>query len=296
LAAALIVLLPACLFSGPEKGVSVKALSADLVFGVPPLPEPVGAPNTPVPDDFIPVISNGFSLPPPPPPPTKERCPEADPTDFPDAAPSTITTRPKAGSYEWVVGGYQMVNNTRAGFPTFHNRQVFGVEGTSTGAEGVDTFNFTVREPELTFGSSNRFEKTFEVRSDGLYLIQLTRVDGEGNRVSFNPSPAIQYLTLPVIIGDDIGGSGVDPTTLEAMTLEGTVMRRHRPDACGKFIDSWLVEAVEEVRTLSGTSTKRYHYSIATGLGGLIVYEHIESPVEEPELVIDARIGQLSPS
>lgn len=295
---AIAVLLPAC-FSNPERGVSVKALSADLVFGVPPLPEPVGAPNVdPVPDDPTEVTVSGPDLPPPPPPPTPERCPEADPTDFPDAAPTRVTTRPQEGSYEWVVEGFQIVNGQRTGFPNFHNRLVLAVEGTATGEEAVDTFRFTTREPELTFGSQNQFERTFEVRSDGIYLTQITRIDGDGNRFSFSPQPAILYLTLPVIIGDEIGGSGVDPTSLEAMTLEGAVVRRHRADACGEFVDSWLVEAKEEITTITGgTREKTYHYAIATGLGGIIIFEHIETPVEDPTLVIeDAHIGQLSPS
>lgn len=294
-----LTLMGACV-QPPESGVSVRAVAADLIFGIPPLPEPVEPPNidtTPDEPTGVVRIGDGPSPPPPPPPPPRELCPVAPPTEFPDEAAPTVvgSNRPQAGQYLWVVNGYQDVPDLgRMGLPTTTNRVIVGVE--ESGVAGGE-FSFTTREREIVFGSQRTIEQTFRVEPQaGIWLTQIVTIDSQGNRASFNPQPEILYLSMPAKLGDTVDTVGIDPLSQEVLRHEGTLIRRHRVDACGEVIDSWLVQATQEFTSVTQQRpSKTYNYAIGTQFGGIIVFEHVETPPNDPDLVFDARIGQTAP-
>lgn len=282
-----------------RSGVSVKSLAANLVFGVPPLPESVPPPNIDlVPDEPIGITTLGTpkktpaKIPPFTPTPA---CPEAAPTEFPEREATTdVPARPKEGSYRWVVAGEQATASGTFKLPEFVQRNITSVTGAGQGE-----FSFAATERELVVGSSTIVTSYFEVvPDDGIYLTKIVRKTGTRERV-LAPTPPILYLPLPVRIGLPVSSVGVSESGAfgEVLRHTGTVKGRHRVDACGKVIDSWLVEGTQEFVSSEGGSTqKKYNYGIATQLGGFIVFEHVESPSSSPSLLFDARLGQVEPS
>jgi hypothetical protein len=76
-------------------------------------------------------------------------------------------------------------------------------------------------------------------------------------------------------------------------------------DACGTLIDAWLVIAKQTYAAGDDSVPSKFHYAIAPHFGGLIVFEHIESPcasattegpcTNEPQLIYDTNVGQAEP-
>ena len=292
----LLVLLSGCV-ERPRSGVSVKGLSADLVFGIPPVEEPATPANINTePENPLPVLSSSerprFG---PGPTPDLDRCPQAGATDFPkEEASTSVNKLPKDGRYLWVISGEQETSVGTVALPQFVNRQIVN----SGVNEATGTRMFTTRERELVFGSERILEQTFEVvQDDGIYLASHRFKDAEDRTVAvFNPSPDILFLPLPALSGAELNTTGIDPTTQESLTHSGFIRGRQRVDACGEVIDSWQVEARQEFISLQGEDyTRKYHYSIATQLGGFIVSENIEAPEEEPTFKMNARVGQVEP-
>jgi hypothetical protein len=313
---ALVVLGAACGSGAAESGVNVKQVATDLTYGIPkPVPPAAPANTNPIPDDPLPVLRGVGpvkpSLPPVGPPP--EVCPKAPPTVFPPAATTEITgDKPKAGEYLWKIEGKQKVSGIgQFGLPPFSRRQISDVKTTEQG------YSFVVAEREQTFGSRYTVKSTYEVRKTGtvsgqepagLYLTRVERIhptDKNGN-TTFDPSPAILLLPTPTTIGAKIDSVGVDPTSLEVLRNTGTVTKRVRVDACGRPVDAFYVEGIQQFAGFDGNTTRRkFDYGIASALGGLPVVEHIESPCvdaggacakDSVDFRMDAHIGQLTPS
>ncbi len=287
----------------PVSGVSVKSLAADLVFGIPELPEAVPPPNTDLsPDQPLGVIGTRGSTPqfpggPVPPPPPE--CKEAEPTDFPEQeAPTVVQGTPKEGFYKWVVASEQQVQGV--GPVVSHGFVERSIKDVEIVRGGV--VQYTTVEQDLVFGAQRVVEQTYEVRQgagqsdEGIYLVRRSSKTGTANPKEFVPTPAILMLDLPAKIGNTSNGTGVDPNTQEVQIQEGLVTKRHRVDVCGKVIDTWFVDAQQEFRSVTGeTTNKQYDFAVATGMGGFIAFEHTESPRMNPRLKIDARLGQIEP-
>jgi len=206
---------------------------------------------------------------------------------------------PKEGFYKWVVATEQQVQGVG---PTqshsFHERSIEDVEIIRGGI-----IRYTTVEQDLVFGAQRKVRQTYEVRQgagqsdEGIFLTRRSSQTGNKPPEEFVPTPAILMLDLPVKIGNSSNGSGVDPNSLEIQQQEGLVTKRQRVDACGTVIDSWFVDAQQTFTARTGERTTRnYDFAIATGLGGFIVMEHIESPFPNPRFKADARLGQINPS
>lgn len=318
LVAGLGLLLGACTVDSPRSGVGVRSLATELVYGIPPTPQPAAPANTdPIPDDPKPVevgdLGDAETVEPdddsenePEPEPPSEACPEAPPTEFPDApARSAVEGQPEPGEYTWRYDGEQEVTGLgRVPLPNGVPRHIQDLEETDEG------FTFTMVEPDLAFGSQDTVFTTYEVRNkvqeDGIYLTQIVRENDRGDQREFNPSPAVQILPLPVVPETEIDSVGVDPSTFQTLRHTGVVKERRRVDACGELVDGWFVDAAQEsVNPTSGEQTQRnYDYTVATQMGGMLVFEHVATPcamndeggcTNEPSFVFDARLGQLEP-
>ncbi len=332
LALILAVVTPACA-RRPQAGVNVKPLTTDLSFGVPEVDDKGAPPPNTSPSADEPVVvsdfggfSQGGDVPSPPPPPAAPvtDCPQAPPTKFPrQAAPTEISAPPQAGRYEYRVDGKQQVQQ----LGTVPLPRVIVKTVRTPGARG-NNFNFTITEREIVFGSSAEVTQTFQVRQaegaveeNGVFLTKIERkVGAQGQTRVFQPQPPIQYIPLPVTIGSPGVGyaearvptpqmdtTGVDPSSLETLRHRGTVTQRMTVDACGEPLQAFLVDATQEFVSQDGTATTRdYNYGVATHYGGLIIFEHVESPCRAQnqqgactppgDLIFDSRIGQTAPT
>jgi len=308
-----VVVMSACV-KRPQSGVSLKALTADLVFGIPPVAEPATPSNfgDTLVEEGLGVISVGSKKPKfdPTPEPQGGDCPEAPSTSFPEAATTSVASVPLVGGYRWVVSGSEEVSGIgTVGKGPYTQRSVSDVRKI-----GPQSFEFTVQEAELRFGSSTVVKNFYRVAQDGdetledgIYLIKVVRELPSGAKNTFLPTPPVQILPLPVGVGADgnpvpsggeIDSVGVDQTfgKLEVLRHRGTVLPRQRIDACGEIIDSWFVDGDQEFTSTKGDSyTRNYDYNVATQLGGLIIAEKIESPTVSPKLFLTSRIGQATP-
>lgn len=289
------VLLPACV--RPRAGVGVKALAADLIFGIPPVAEPVTPPNTSsTPAEPLGVVSTDDSRPrlrPTTTPPPREECPEADATEFPDEEASTsVEQAPFMGNYKWMVVGTQEVPQlgTYDLSQRKYSRQIRNV----TYNPAAGTFFFETVEEEVVFGSTTKVISRWEVRpTEGIFLVRLTHERPNTSPATFNPSPAVLYLPLPVRIGATIKSVGIDPVSQQVLEHDGQVLPRQHVDACGDLVDSWYVDARQVNTSSRGRSGRDYNYGIATQLGGFIVFEEVET--DDKRLKFTARLGQTRP-
>ena len=131
----------------------------------------------------------------------------------------------------------------------------------------------------------------------GLVLISERAVDGNGaNQGSFNPSPPLLYLPLPVAAGNSWTSTGVDATSGETRRIDGVVNERASIDACGTMLDGWRVEISETRATPTGAVLIDYQAVVSTELGGVIIAEEFVAD-DGAGTVVDAdyRRGQVEP-
>lgn len=313
-ALALTLLFSACLKT-PPPGVQVGTEVAGLVFGVPPLPEPV----FPAAFEEPPVEEAPSPKPlvkPPPPPPPKIVCPTAKESAQPEReADTSVVGLPAEGLYRWKFkfAATNTAGETETGTDlTGFYKGIGGIRRLSATTAPVISSRFTVGEYQLRGRNPSFVLTEFEVRqnqppqtSDGIFLTRIDRVDLTTGEESppFQPDNGVKFLPLPVKQGDPVlqpnndANVGIDPNTQQVLKLTGTVAKRHRVDVCGTIIDSWLVEATMEFIDTAGNAYQiKYDYSIATQFGGWIAYEHIESPETNPSVIIDQNVGELEPS
>lgn len=312
-----LLLLPACLKEGSH-GIGMKRVTSDLIYGVPPLSEIAAPPGAipQIPDSVEPEVDFTSSFRPSSRPPPVERCPEAGPNDFPEeAAPNTVTAKPKEGLYVWKLQGTQNV----APFPfpfrlaSFMDRSVEEVQDDSL-SPTID-FTFVTKERDPSLNSRTIITQNFRVDQTnpsqqlrGVLLTRVHRDNQDGTEDEFLPNPPIQFLPLPIQVGpasafDTTGVDVRDPTVIKTLTHRGFVKERKRVDACGEVVDSWLIEAEQIIGAGASSSRRKYHYSIAPHFGGLIVFEHVQSPCRvesegkcpDADLVYDTNIGQTEP-
>jgi hypothetical protein len=306
--AAVVLVATAC-GSPPRSGVNVKSLGTDLVYGVPPTVAPAPPANTAAkPENPLGTeIFTGESGPTPTLAPGSGAgpCPEASLTDAPPPTTSSVESRPKRGVYRWVYDGTREIagGHQIKIFP-FADRAIQNVKAAGDG------FEFTAVEKDI--GSNDTVYTTYEVRDPkgqtdaaGVYLTQIQRA-GPQRQTTFSPAPAVLILPLPAQIdGSTFRSVGVDPISQEALTHTGTIVERKRVDACGDWVDGWLVDAAQTfVRADGGADERNYDYAVATQFGGMLVFERVQSPCapdennkcsEEPALAFEAHLGQESP-
>ena len=269
----------------PESGVAVKAVTAGLVFGVPPLPEPVAPPGfeiveeqktpSPSPTKAAPVVQKPVQ-------PPQESCPKASDQTFPEEeATTSVKGLPKEGLYRWRT--------------TITTTNAQGVTQTSTSDNGkgiggikqltATDSRFWVGEFRVRGGRFRVVVQEFEIvqdggNDDGIFLTRINEYDSldDTTATSFTPEPSIKVLPLPVRAGLTLGDSnaGVDGTSLAVLRQTGTITGRKRVDVCGVVIDSWFVDGDQQYTAPSGTSYSiDYNYSVATQFGGYIAFENI---------------------
>jgi len=310
----LMIIFTACA-RRPESGVNVRALTADLVFGIPPVAEPAAPPDL-VPGDNPPIRSGGstrlfernqtpFVA------PGAEPCPEAAPDEFPDEVASTdVPVLPKAGKYRWVTDGTQKLpSGDSFALAKFSELTIQTVETRGFG------HSFETVTRSLT-GGGDKVTQVWEVRTTppanallpddrGVYLKSIEE-DRSGQVSSFVMSPPLLFLKLPVApgagtgefdtIAQDENGSGA------TLRHTGITLRQVDVDACGTKVRGWFMDAEQEYIKPGVGAPERYlrnyDYAIATQMGGILIMEHVERtvpPAQEPDLVFDSRIGQVEP-
>jgi hypothetical protein len=308
------LLLAACA-ERPRPRVGVKNVAAELVFGIPPVEEPL-APAGVFPDTLEEIedsdtqegkfLSPIDSRPPPP------RCAAAGPNDFPETeSPPTIQGKPKEGSYLWKIERL-LTRSPLLKTTQFDQRRI---EGVVTDAAASQNFRFkrVARDP----GAPTRIE-TLWFRVDnttapplqGLFLerIDWDNPDDSAPAVTLDPEPNLMFLPTPVQQGpqNTFDTVGVAAGSFGTIQHRGYVKERQRVDACGKVIDSWFIDG-EQVFTFSGGSQRRnFDYSIATQFGAMIAFEHVQAPCSQnnadgtctpkADIEYDAGLGQTEPS
>ncbi len=292
-----IVALSGCL-KIPPSGVAVRAVTADLVFGVPPLPEPVAPPGFGLfeeEEEATPSPSPTGKRPKPPEPP-KEPCPTAAEQTFPEEEASTsVRGLPKEGLYFWKSN---LINLLESG------GTVKGVGGARRTSPNNSEFRIGEVNVRGTTTSTQRFfVQEFIViqdggSGDGIFLTRMTQYRDLNDQTGtdFSPDPAIKIFPLPVRAGLTLGegNAGVDGTSFAVLKQTGTVTGRKRVDVCGVVIDSWFVDGMQEYVAPTGRSYSiDYDYSVATHLGGFVAFERtIESARQITE---ERNIGRLEP-
>lgn len=292
------VVLSACV-RPPGSGVNVKALAADLVFGVPQVAEPVAPPNIDVaPAEELGIVTDSEFR-------DKLKAPATTPAvacpsaEFGAAAPLASTTLqgiPKEGTYRWKAEGYERYNfgsvsqGERVTQPGTFISHAVTVQ--KVGSDSVD-FRYTTVQRELKFGGVTT-RLVYEVTNSGgtadgpgLYLTEITQNPGPRQQ-TFKMNPRLQLMGFPVGGGQLISSKSVNSENFDVLEIEGLVLgKRRRLDACGDVIDAWEVDATakftySQAGSDSTSSTREvtydWDYAVWTNQGALIVWEHTESP------------------
>lgn len=324
----LAVVVTACV-QAPPPSVGLKPLSADIVFGIPPLDEPVALPDATGPRGRISIAEPLRPI--PPAPPETIDCDQALYNEVEKQADeATVVGQPQEGTYKWVDDGYVKAgdfgNITLAGLSERSIVDVkkaagspqdftYRIEQTeSLGGQGF-TLDFEVirsrpKPPPVT--NQVYYETTSKNSLNGIYLTAVTTTDQNGQEQQFIMSPAVLYLPIPVPIGVTFTTTSSNPDQLVTFKHEGRVTQRPgtdspraRFDACGELIEGWWVDGFQ---TFSfggalGTTTRNYDYAIATQYGGMLIAEELVVPCDwdggkctnEPDLVYKSHIGQIEP-
>ena len=324
-------------------GVDVKALAADLVFGIPPLPEAVAPPDTFTdPTDPKPLQRGaganrdfrgrrefaGFA---------GGECPAAPEDEFPDEVASTsVPSMPKEGAYKWAVKGSQTLRDGSVfELPTIVTRQIQNVRKRDFG------HSFETVQNEMVAGSGAKITQFWEARTTppetgqrdvrGLYLTVIQSKRGSDAATEFDPNPDLMFLKIPVVTGaapvgppppaalpvpvdrpanpttpnGQLDTVGSDPTG-ESIRHRGTILEQVDIDACGEKTRGWFVNAEQEITSRKDPTTndpapaenyvRNYDYVVSTNMGGIVIFEYVETPAESPVLTYEANIGQLEPT
>jgi hypothetical protein len=131
----------------------------------------------------------------------------------------------------------------------------------------------------------------------GISLLKLQRVDAAGNSSELSFSPAVLYLPLEIVPGEEFNSVGIDPRSGSVLQNQAKVVKRERVDACGEVVDGWTVESTQ---TFSGTGQtappRTYRYIIAPQLGGIIISEEIHTAGPQGNTDVTLSLGQVKPA
>ncbi len=131
----------------------------------------------------------------------------------------------------------------------------------------------------------------------GISLMKLQRVDKAGNTSELTFSPAVLYLPLEVVPGEEFNSVGIDSRTGSVLQHQAKVVKRDRVDACGEVVDGWVVESTQTFSSGAQTAPPRtYRYIVAPQLGGLIISEELHINTGAGTTDVTLSLGQLNPS
>jgi hypothetical protein len=131
----------------------------------------------------------------------------------------------------------------------------------------------------------------------GISLLKLQRVDAAGNSSELTFSPAVLYLPLDVVPGEEFNSVGIDPRTGSVLQNQAKVLKRDRVDACGEVVDGWVVESTQTFSGSGQTAPPRtYRYVVAPQLGGIIISEEFHTATPQGTTDVTLSIGQLKPA
>ena len=326
-----LLVLVACV-KPAEPGVAVKTLQADIVFGVAPpgdaTPPSVAPTIIEIEEGSLPEPTTPARRPVSPRPPALS-CPDALETAFPEqVAGADVTVGPEVGRYRWKIGGATNIDGNRLPLGGFVTRRIRNVSSVTTSPNRLSdppnesltrTFTFELVDDAPNGGTA---VSTYEVRSNpsqqtitspagtlqvgepqrGVSLAKVTLYDAKGAATgAFTPTPAVTILPLQVAAGSPFTSVGVDTTTGSTLVHQATVGQRVPVDACGEMIDGWQVSAQQVFTNAAGqTAAVSYTYTIATQLGGMLIYEKTGPPANAPNAgaanVVELNIGQLHPT
>jgi hypothetical protein len=131
----------------------------------------------------------------------------------------------------------------------------------------------------------------------GISLMKLQRVDAAGNSSELSFTPAVLYLPLEVVPGEEFNAVGIDTRTGSVLQNQAKVVKRERVDACGDVVDGWVVEATQTFQGAGQASPPRtYRYIVAPQLGGIIISEEIHTATAQGNTDVTFSLAQLKPS
>jgi hypothetical protein len=323
-ALAAVALLATSCVQQAEPGVQVKALEADLVFGVKPLARavppanfPIAAapPALPLPPLTAPVDGSSVGE---PPLTVAQPCPKARIGSFPkEAAGLNVlpSDRPALGSYRWMRSGSRQGPETLGytipitGSERRLVRNLVATSATKFSYETVQT-DLVSRETVVTTwqvttnGTSTAGQVPDVVPARppsageperGVVIKKIVRSDAKGTVTStFTPQFGLLVLPLTVRAGDSFTSTAVDPVSFQTLQFQGTVQPMQRLDACGELVEAWPVKGT---LTFTGarTDTADYTAYVAPQLGGLLVGEVLNQTAAAGFLKATWTIGQVIP-
>lgn len=287
-------LLTACVSRPDPLEVGTKEIVADVEFGgrkpraVPPPPALNLDPGFPL---LIQPPRRGTTFTPPSIPPPRGPCPSANPLSAPRfEAQSRAPLPPVEGSYRFRnTGGFENTEDgvtTKGTFPATTVRIIKEVTKQSDGS-----FGFKISESM----DDAVTETLFEVVPDspvsermGVFVRQIATQGGD----SFSPLPPIRQLAFPTAPDIEWDSVGSDPLSQWTMRFHARVglelpdgpdpdslpdaRFKQRIDACGEFIDTWLVQIKDgEIIGVDTEIKFKAVYAFAPQYGGLAVMEDI---------------------
>lgn len=299
------VAMSAC--AGPEAPIDVgaKTVPIDLLLGrkvkkvaeapVPPLllPTPRFVPIGGV-GDSSPTTSTTMPAEPPGP------CPEADPLDVPaDIAENRIQAPPKPAVLKYRTTGRLTTGGATATAVVLGPESKVTVEQPQS--EPADGFTFRVTVENAATAATTTTYRVLPTGASadppaspvspppeagspprptgvpaGLYLAEVAQA---GSTISFRPQfPGIPIVRTPIDLGTTFDAVGTDGAT--TMSWRSKVVAKANVDACGTFLDSYVVELTngritggEDAEAVTFTS----RMNIGSQFGGLILHMATET-------------------
>jgi hypothetical protein len=251
------------------------------------------------------------------PTPVKRPCPAAGPFDFPDLDTGVEPQgRPAEATYDWKRDGSVVSGPGEFKIDDFETRRIMNVDDhptipdAFTYEEERKSFVDERQNRNITIVTRFRVVPQPAVRNEQVpndvgkgFFIEgqvTTGKDSQGNefRQELTFVPAIQLAAYPIRQGTAFESTGTDLATGIRVTIRGVVKDKKQIDACGDRVDSWLMDA-EQIITYPAQNgqTETLHYNYDFGLapqyGSIIVFEHVDAPIEGPVASIDFRIGRV---
>ena len=274
-----------------DTGLQVKGYAADLVFGAAKRPPvaPLGAAAIP-PAAAVPLPPSVFdgrlrgapTI-------TRAVCQKAPlGAGAAEPAPSVLPTasRPEVGASRWKrTGSVTVPTGMKLDVAGFEQRAVRDITEVSGG------FAYQTVKPDIAGPST--YVTTWQVKPEafqqnvselsvsvtagdperGLAIKAIETFDAKGEITgSFRPVTGLLVLPLPVIPGEQFASIAIDPNSLQVAEYQAQVVKRDRVDACGEYIEGWLVTGT---LTFAGEQPQQYDVLVATQRGATVISEHI---------------------
>lgn len=285
----------------PDARVGVRPVTADLVFGIPKLDEPVGLPGgasfdepiSALPEDFRNRgIAQGPQIP-------RVVCDEADSKQVRYQASNTFVFSPPLGGFRWKAAGFAKSAFGKLAIPSFETRKIQNLSIIDKGEDvkPPDPLEYTHETKQVETGTFANVTILWHVVKDsyvrnpadnttvqqvanGLFIRKITKVFPNGDETTFEPRPEVLFMPFREegdeadVFGND--SAYVDPVTQETWQLTGQVLANKSFDACGEMVDSRWVDGWLKVVSSEGTFETNYDYGVGNQYGAILLGEHRE--------------------